>query len=490
MKKRIGELLVEAGACSENDVREALGHQRAWASNQKLGEVLVAVGKATPTAVARALSLQFDIPFISLPQIPEKVSKSVPFDYQEQNKIVPFRLEVEGKSERLHIAVSDPSNLELVDELRFELRKTVRVYVAATDDIAQAIATMKGESLEEIAPIEMEEENAPLEIERSHAQSAPQGWFGGDKAEEKAPAADLPEEWSLGPSAAEEPKPAAPAPPPPPPIKTAATPSAVSSDLNDLFAEEPEKEQPPPAAADDVSLPSIDLSADEEENALPAEPPTEPNKQAPLPEEVHPFSAVVEPEAEESWGALLPGGSGTSPSVTTKSATPSVSAPPTQPPKTQTPSGSAAPAQKQSVTAQSAPESKPSAAATTSAAVSPTSTPPPNGAVMNKAEPSRTAAPATEGEPPRKSVERESPVTDKLPAIDEKPTGATEKEKFEFSEDDLKILEDIERLADGESAAKSSLKVQPAQMVASLIRLLIKKGVIHELEFLDELSRK
>ncbi len=32
--------------------------------------------------------------------------------------------------------------------------------------------------------------------------------------------------------------------------------------------------------------------------------------------------------------------------------------------------------------------------------------------------------------------------------------------------------------------------MRPAQMVASLIRLLIKKGVIHELEFLDELSRK
>ena len=77
-----------------------------------------------------------------------------------------------------------------------------------------------------------------------------------------------------------------------------------------------------------------------------------------------------------------------------------------------------------------------------------------------------------------------------MPAIEDKPSAAEEREKFELNEDDLKILEDIERLAEGEPARKDSLKVQPAQMVASLIRLLIKKGVINELEFLDELSRK
>src|SRR3954463_4627798 len=111
MKKRIGELLVEAGATTENDVREALGHQRSWASNQKLGEVLVSIGKCTPTAVARALSLQFDLPFIKLPEIPERIAQLVPLSYQDEHKVIPFKVETEGKSERLHLAVSDPANL-------------------------------------------------------------------------------------------------------------------------------------------------------------------------------------------------------------------------------------------------------------------------------------------------------------------------------------------------------------------------------------------
>lgn len=350
MKKRIGELLIEAGACSENDVREALGHQRAWASNRKLGEVLVSVGKVTPTAVARALSAQFDLPFVTLPQIPEKVSKTVPLNYQEENRIVPFRLEVEGKSERLHIAVADPSNLELVDELRFELRKTVRVYVAASDDIAQAIATMKGESLEEIQPIEVsdEDEETPLQIERGAQTGAP------------GPVPELPDEWSLGP------------------------PSAT-----------PE----PPSAASRKAAPAEDAQR---------------------------FAAVLDADSDDSWGAaLLPGGPAASPSTTNNSAVPTVSAPPTQPPETK-PSSPAPAAELQSPPAKAATKSEESAA----------------------------------------------------------------QEKFEFNEEDLKILEDIERLADGEPAPSGSLKVQPAQMVASLIRLLIKKGVINELEFLDELSRK
>ncbi|HEX4622220.1 MAG TPA: hypothetical protein VH208_11695, partial [Myxococcaceae bacterium] len=62
--------------------------------------------------------------------------------------------------------------------------------------------------------------------------------------------------------------------------------------------------------------------------------------------------------------------------------------------------------------------------------------------------------------------------------------------KIEFSDSDLDVLEALEHLAAGEAPAVESEKVKPPQMVASLIRLLIRKGVIDELEFLEELGRK
>ncbi|HEX5747872.1 MAG TPA: hypothetical protein VFZ09_16635 [Archangium sp.] len=60
----------------------------------------------------------------------------------------------------------------------------------------------------------------------------------------------------------------------------------------------------------------------------------------------------------------------------------------------------------------------------------------------------------------------------------------------DITDEDLKVLEDIERMADGAEAELHTEKVKPARMVASLIRLLIRKRIIREEEFLEELSRK
>jgi hypothetical protein len=60
----------------------------------------------------------------------------------------------------------------------------------------------------------------------------------------------------------------------------------------------------------------------------------------------------------------------------------------------------------------------------------------------------------------------------------------------QFSDEDLAVLDDIERISRGEEASLDTEKVKPARMVASLIRLLIRKGLIQEGEFLEELARK
>lgn len=62
--------------------------------------------------------------------------------------------------------------------------------------------------------------------------------------------------------------------------------------------------------------------------------------------------------------------------------------------------------------------------------------------------------------------------------------------RLDFTDEDLRVLDDLERLADGAEPELVSEKVRPARMIASLIRLLIHKGVIHEHEFLEELGRK
>ena len=145
MPKKIGELLIESGALSAEQVHTALGRQRNRGNSQRLGSVIITLGFASSAEVARALARQADLPFVQLPEeIDEAVRSLVSLDFQSEHRLVPFRLEREGRSERLHIAVDDPSDLTVAEELGFQLNKPIRIHVAAEDDLDRALGLVRG----------------------------------------------------------------------------------------------------------------------------------------------------------------------------------------------------------------------------------------------------------------------------------------------------------------------------------------------------------
>jgi hypothetical protein len=58
----------------------------------------------------------------------------------------------------------------------------------------------------------------------------------------------------------------------------------------------------------------------------------------------------------------------------------------------------------------------------------------------------------------------------------------------ELTPRELAILDSLERLAAGQPAQPDVVK--PTQAMAALIRLLFKKGIVGELEFLEELTKR
>jgi hypothetical protein len=94
------------------------------------------------------------------------------------------------------------------------------------------------------------------------------------------------------------------------------------------------------------------------------------------------------------------------------------------------------------------------------------------------------AAPVRPATPPAAKKVEPAPV------IAKEPESLASFAERPLTEDELKVIEAIERLADGEIEESSVKQVKPAQMVAALVRLLIKSGVIQEVDFLAELSRK
>ncbi len=166
VRKKLGELLVDSGAITVPQVASALEHQKSWASGMRLGEILVSTRVVSPAAVARALAEQLGLPFLELPEPSPEVRRLLPPSFLAQHRLVPFHLERDGNEERLHVAVSDPSKLEVVEELRSSLGRPVVVHVAAADALERAIASIQGGDSLECASSEPPRTPRPIEIIR------------------------------------------------------------------------------------------------------------------------------------------------------------------------------------------------------------------------------------------------------------------------------------------------------------------------------------
>lgn len=146
MRKKLGEILVETGAATHDDVEEALREQSAGEPN-RLGDLLVANGKLSPRDLALALSHQYKLPFVELPALPQAIIDLVPLELQLQFRFVPL----EQKDTELTIAMADLANLEVVATLE-QTWTRVHVCVAASDEIDALHATLSGLFISPVPP--------------------------------------------------------------------------------------------------------------------------------------------------------------------------------------------------------------------------------------------------------------------------------------------------------------------------------------------------
>jgi type IV pilus assembly protein PilB len=134
-KKRLGELLVESGLLSEQDLTRALAEQRS--RRGKLGDMIVSLGFASEVDIAQTLSMQLGITLIDLentpvePQAIELIGEKV----ARKHLIVPISIE----QKELHIAMADPLSFEAFEDVRFASGYTIKPFLATRSDILWAI---------------------------------------------------------------------------------------------------------------------------------------------------------------------------------------------------------------------------------------------------------------------------------------------------------------------------------------------------------------
>ncbi len=175
---RIGDLLVREGLISKEQLEQALIEQRG--SGARLGYVLVKMGFVLEIEITKMLARQYHVPAVDLSrfEVDGKIIKLVPPDVALKHTVLPLKRD--GRS--LTVAMAEPGNMQIVDDLKFitrcdivpviageyTLRTAIEKYYEQTD--AQLESLLEGMGDDDLEIVEEEEEE---DVSAAIADDAP-----------------------------------------------------------------------------------------------------------------------------------------------------------------------------------------------------------------------------------------------------------------------------------------------------------------------------
>lgn len=161
-KKRLGDILIEKGLITEEDLNRALDIQNR--SGEKLGEILLKMGVIKEEDLYSALAEIYNVPYINLEDIvvDAETVKLVPEHICRRYKVIPLKMD----GDRIVVAMSNPVNIYALDDIRIITGKEVDPVLASENQILQSLdkiyTIQKGleETLINIGPAEEEVETS------------------------------------------------------------------------------------------------------------------------------------------------------------------------------------------------------------------------------------------------------------------------------------------------------------------------------------------
>ncbi|MFQ6613895.1 MAG: GspE/PulE family protein, partial [Fidelibacterota bacterium] len=141
-KKRIGEMLIDAGAITPEQLHEGLKKQKE--TGEPLGKVITRLGFLTEHDFIIALSQQLNLPYLFLNNynFDPEVKNIIPEDYARHNKIIPlFKID-----STLMIGIPDPSNIDIFDELSRMTKMEIEPTLCAESEILESLDEIYGTS--------------------------------------------------------------------------------------------------------------------------------------------------------------------------------------------------------------------------------------------------------------------------------------------------------------------------------------------------------
>ncbi|HIJ80106.1 MAG TPA: type IV-A pilus assembly ATPase PilB [Desulfuromonadales bacterium] len=134
---RLGEILVKNNIINRDQLTKALEEQKLSGNQVRLGGILISQNLISEAELTAFLSKQYGVPSVNLAdyEVEPSVIKIIPAEVVQKYQLVP----VNRAGATLIVAVSDPSNLFALEDIKFMTGYNIEMVVASERDIKGAI---------------------------------------------------------------------------------------------------------------------------------------------------------------------------------------------------------------------------------------------------------------------------------------------------------------------------------------------------------------
>jgi type IV pilus assembly protein PilB len=177
---RLGDILIREGLITRDQLTAALAEQKS--SGHRLGYVLVKLGLVQEIEVTKILARQYRMPAVDLArfEVDPKILKLVPADFTLKHVVLPLKRE--GRT--LTVAMADPTNTGVLDDLKFitrydlfpviageyTLRNLIEKHYESSDEQMQTLLKeMEGLGESDVEVVEEQEDEAATQAQINDA---------------------------------------------------------------------------------------------------------------------------------------------------------------------------------------------------------------------------------------------------------------------------------------------------------------------------------
>ncbi len=169
---KLGEILVKEGLITKDQLSKAVETQKKN-PDQQIGTILIKSGTVSDKDLAVTLSKQLSIPYASrdngmlIPVDDQELNKVVPEEFARQNHVLPLS----RISNLLTIAMADPTDVVVLDNLRLITGCNIHRVIATMSEIENGMAAFYGEGGLLRSAAEASYKSSEVEIKKDSSES-------------------------------------------------------------------------------------------------------------------------------------------------------------------------------------------------------------------------------------------------------------------------------------------------------------------------------